>query len=88
MSHSTTPVSPGPTSPRFAVKEGVTPEEIRNNVSWDLKFAPDVKVIEPPTVEQIEVLRVLDANKIFIGNGLANLSFENYMKYLNDMGNK
>lgn len=68
-----------------SVKEGVTPEEIRDNVSWDLKMAPDVKVIEPPTVEQIEILRKLDANKMFIGNGLADLSFESYMKYLNDM---
>ncbi len=67
------------------VKEGVTPEEVRDNVSWDLKFAAEVKTIEPPMVEQIEILRKLDANRIFIGNGLANLSFENYMKYLHDM---
>jgi len=68
-----------------SVKEGITPEEVRDNVSWDLKFAPDVKIIEPPTVEQIEILRKLDANKIFIGNGLANLSYDSYMEYLNEM---
>jgi hypothetical protein len=71
-----------------SVKEGVTPEEVRDNVSWNLKFAAEVKVIEPPTVEQIEILRKLDANRIFIGNGLANLSFENYIKYLNDMADQ
>jgi glutaconate CoA-transferase subunit B len=68
-----------------AVKEGVTPEEIRKNVSWDLKVARDLKVIEPPTIEQIEILRKIDAQKIFIGNGLAELTFESYMKYLHDM---
>ncbi|HPK54195.1 MAG TPA: CoA-transferase, partial [Smithellaceae bacterium] len=71
-----------------SVKEGVKPEEIRDNVSWDLKMAPEVKVIEPPTVEQITILRKLDANKMFIGNGLANITFESYMKYLNDMASQ
>jgi len=68
-----------------AVKEGVTADEIKNNVSWDLKIASNVKVIEPPMIEQIEILRKLDANRIFIGNGLSHLTFDNYMKYLNDM---
>lgn len=66
-----------------SVKEGVAPDEIRDNVSWDLKVAPDVKIIEPPTIEQIDILRSLDVNNIFIGEGMATLSFENYIEYLN-----
>lgn len=66
-----------------SIKEGVTVDEVRNNVSWDLQVASDVKTIEPPTVEQIEILRALDANKIFIGNGMADLSFSTYLEYLN-----
>jgi len=71
-----------------SVKEGTAPEYVRDNVSWDLKFAPEIKTIEPPTVEQIKILRELDINKIFIGSGLANLSFESYIKYLTDMSEK
>jgi glutaconate CoA-transferase subunit B len=67
-----------------SVKEGVTVEEVRADVSWELKAAPEVKVIEPPTVEQIRLIRLLDANKIYTGGGLANLKFDDYLKMLND----
>ena len=65
-----------------SVKEGVTLEEVRANVSWDLKVAPEVKTIEPPTVEQIRLIRLLDSTKIYTGGGLANLKFDAYLEML------
>lgn len=67
-----------------SVKEGVTADEVRAEVSWDLNVATELKVIEPPTVEQVRLIRLLDANKIYTGNGLANLTFKDYVKMLNN----
>ncbi|MFZ7104567.1 MAG: CoA-transferase subunit beta [Peptococcaceae bacterium] len=63
---------------------GVTVEEVRNEVSWDLQVAADIENTEPPTVEQVKLIRALDPNKIYTGSGLQNLSFANYLKMLED----
>jgi len=65
------------------LREGVTVDDVRAQVAWDLKISPAVKVLEPPTVEQIEIIRGLDPYKIFSG-GLKNLTFDNYMQMLTD----
>jgi len=61
---------------------GVTVDEVRAGVSWDLKVPDKIEETEPPTVEQIELLRFLDANKIYTGNGLASMTFESYIEML------
>ncbi len=66
-----------------SMREGLTVDEIRANVGWDLNVAADVKIIEPPTVKQIEIIRSLDPYKIY-GNGLTDLTFDKYMQMLND----
>ncbi|MDK2919936.1 MAG: glutaconate CoA-transferase, subunit [Candidatus Petromonas sp.] len=63
---------------------GVTVEEVKDEVSWDLKVADDLKTTELPTVEQVKLIRALDRNKIYTGNGLKNLTFENYIKMLEE----
>lgn len=65
-----------------SVHPGVTVEEVRNEVSWDLKVSPDVKTTEPPTVEQLKVIRMLDPNQIYVGNGLKDITFEKYIDML------
>jgi Acyl CoA:acetate/3-ketoacid CoA transferase, beta subunit len=65
------------------IREGVTIDEIRAQVAWDLKVASEVKVLEPPTVKQIEIIRGLDPYHIFSG-GLADLTFDKYIQMLND----
>lgn len=35
----------------------VTVEEVKDNTTWDLKVAPSVGTTEPPTVEQIRIIR-------------------------------
>jgi glutaconate CoA-transferase subunit B len=44
---------------------GVTVDEVKNEVSWELKVAPEVKTTEAPTVEHVKLIRLLDANKIY-----------------------
>jgi glutaconate CoA-transferase subunit B len=48
---------------------GVTIEEVKESVSWDLKTAEKVKVTPPPTPEELMVIRLLDPLGIYLGNG-------------------
>jgi glutaconate CoA-transferase subunit B len=57
---------PGPSSPQAypvgemylsSVHPGVTVEEVQAEVSWPLKVAPDLKVTEPPTAEELRLIR-------------------------------
>ena len=45
---------------------GATVEEIRDNVSWDLKIAKDLKDTEPPTIEEVELIRSIDPTDIIL----------------------
>lgn len=36
----------------------VTIEQVRENTSWELKIAEEVKKIEPPTMREIEIRRI------------------------------
>jgi glutaconate CoA-transferase subunit B len=65
------------------LREGVTVDEVRAQVGWDLNVATEVKMLEPPTVEQIEIIRGLDPYKIFNG-GLKDLTFDNYIQMMID----
>jgi len=67
-----------------SVHPGVSIEEIKESVGWDLKLADNVKTTEPPTVEQVRLTKILDANKIYTGGGLKELTFESYIKMLED----
>jgi glutaconate CoA-transferase subunit B len=62
----------------------VTVEEVKESVSWDLKTAKKVKVTPQPTPEELRVIRLLDPLGIYLGNGLENISFEAYIKMLED----
>ena len=47
---------------------GVTPEEVRANVSWDLRISPEVRATKPPTKRELRVLRTkCDPQGIFLG---------------------
>jgi glutaconate CoA-transferase subunit B len=63
---------------------GVTVEEMKESVSWDLKTAKKVKVTPQPTREELRVIRLLDPLGIYLGNGLENISFEVYINMLED----
>jgi glutaconate CoA-transferase subunit B len=40
-----------------SVHPGVTVEEVRAEVSWPLKLAPDIGTTEPPTSEELRLIR-------------------------------
>lgn len=61
---------------------GVTVEDVRESVSWDLQVAGTVKVIEPPTAEELRILHILDPVGIYTGSGLATLTLEKYLDML------
>lgn len=48
---------------------GVTIEEIKANTGWDIKVSPDVKETEPPSAEQIRLLREMDPTGVFLKKG-------------------
>jgi glutaconate CoA-transferase subunit B len=46
---------------------GVSIDQIKQNTGWNLKISPDVRETEPPTVEQVEILRKdLDPQGIYL----------------------
>jgi len=68
----------------YSVHPGVTVEEVKKEVSWDLKVPEKVLETPPPTVEEVELIRMLDANKIYIGDGLKNLDYRSFMQMFED----
>lgn len=65
-----------------SVHPGVTIEDVKKEVSWDLKVSPDVKTTPPPTREEADIIRILDSQKIYTGGGLKGLTLENYIHML------
>lgn len=64
------------------VHPGVTIEEIQKEISWELKLAEKIEVTEPPTEQEVRMIRQLDPEGIYIGTGMADLTFERYMDML------
>lgn len=65
-----------------SVHPGVKVEEVVRDVGWDLKVASDLKVTPAPTEEEVRLIRLLDANRIYTGDGLARLDFPSYVQML------
>ncbi|GHU63147.1 3-oxoadipate--succinyl-CoA transferase subunit B [Clostridia bacterium] len=66
----------------YSVHPGVTVDDVKNEVSWDLVVPDDVRETLPPTAAQIEIIRSLDPMGIYIGDGLKNMNFDTYIKML------
>ncbi len=65
-----------------SVHPGVSADDVRKEVSWDLKVSPRLKTTPPPTREEVEIIRILDSQKIYTGGGLRGLTLENYLGML------
>ena len=65
-----------------SVHPGVTAEDVKKQVSWDLKVSPNLKNTAPPSKREAEIIRILDSEKIYTGGGLKALTFENYINML------
>lgn len=49
-----------------AVHPGVDPEQARQNTGWDLKVSPALRQTDPPTVEELEILRAFDPERVYL----------------------
>lgn len=45
---------------------GVSIDDVKENVNWDLKVSPIVRPTEPPTDEQVRIIRELDPEGFFL----------------------
>ncbi|MCR4400211.1 MAG: glutaconate CoA-transferase, partial [Syntrophomonadaceae bacterium] len=55
---------------------------VKAAVKWDLAVSPNLEVTEPPTEEQVMIMRTLDPLAVYLGTGRATLTgdFEAFMK--------
>lgn len=60
----------------------VTVDDVLSKMSFEVKVSPNLKVVDPPTVEEVEIVRTLDPKKIYTGDGLSKLTFEEYIEML------
>ena len=51
----------------LALNPGVTREQVQDNTGFKLDFDHDVGVTEPPTAQELSVLRALDPERLYIG---------------------
>ena len=51
----------------LALNPGVTREQVQDNTGFKLDFDNDVGVTEPPTTQELSVLRALDPERLYIG---------------------
>lgn len=68
------------------IHPGVKLEAVKAAVKWDLAVSPNLVETEPPTEEQVMVMRTLDPLKVYLGNGREVLAgdFETFMKMFED----
>jgi len=52
-----------------AVHPGIDPQQARQNTGWDLKVADAVRLTEPPSDEELRILRALDPDRIYLSSG-------------------
>jgi len=65
---------------------GVTVEEIKSGVGWDVKAAPHLKKVEPPTEKEIEIMHRIDPMGVVLGSKSTqeSKSFEEYYKIMKE----
>ena len=56
-------------------------EQIKENVGWDLTVSAELRETEPPTEEEVEIMRILDPAGIYLGTGRQTLA-GNWREYI------
>jgi glutaconate CoA-transferase subunit B len=46
---------------------GVTLEQVRAEIGWELRVAPEITTTEPPSEDELRVLRDLDRDRLYLG---------------------
>lgn len=69
---------------------GLNVKEIKDMIPWDLKVSPNVKETEPPTKEEVKIMRILDPFGVYLGNGRETLGkgekgdFETFIRVMDE----
>lgn len=68
------------------IHPGVDLEKVKAAVKWELAVSPSLEETEPPTEEQVAIMRTLDPLAVYLGGGRALLAgdFEAFMKMFED----
>jgi|LSQX01.3.fsa_nt_gb glutaconate CoA-transferase subunit B len=68
------------------IHPGITVEQVKAAVKWDLKVSPHLTETEPPTEEQVAIMRTVDPVGLYLGNGRVTLAgnFEAYKAMFED----
>jgi glutaconate CoA-transferase, subunit B len=51
----------------ISLNPGVTRDELQDNTGFHLNFAPRLGVTEPPTDQELDLLRELDPDRLYTG---------------------
>jgi len=65
-----------------SVHPGVTVEDVKKEISWELALADEIVETPPPTEEEIRMIKLLDPGGIYTGTGLHTLTFDGYIEML------
>ena len=68
-----------------AIYPGMDVEQIKELIDWDLKVSPDLYVMDPPTEEQITVMRTLDPMGTVLGRKSLRGEIEPFDVYYNSL---
>lgn len=60
----------------------VTLEDVKKEIPWELLVSDHLETTPAPTENELNIIHALDPQKIFIGDGLKNLKFEDYIDML------
>ncbi len=63
----------------------ITLEEVKGEVSWEIKVPPRVELTEPPTPEQIKLIRALDPPGFVLEDASSTMDFENWASSMEHM---
>jgi len=68
------------------IHPGVSLSDLKATVKWDLAISPNLTETEPPTEEEVTIMRTLDPLEIYLGTGRQKLvgNFEAFMKMFED----
>ncbi len=61
---------------------GVTVEEVKAEIPWDLLVDENLTTTVTPTDEEVAIIRSLDPMELFLGTGLKTLDFDSYINML------
>jgi glutaconate CoA-transferase subunit B len=49
-----------------AIHPGVDPASARANTGWDLRLSTSLRTTDPPTAEELQILRAFDPDRIYL----------------------